>query len=52
MKFNARIMPKGLNEDNSSVYFYIDFDAPCYQDAERYLNGTYGHNKWDNLWSV
>ena len=49
MKFKARIMPRGLNEDNGSAYFYVTFEQPCYQDAERYLDGTYGCNKWDNL---
>jgi hypothetical protein len=52
MRFEAEILPKGLREDNGSVSFKVKFEADCYQDAERYLNGTYGRDKWQNLWSI
>lgn len=52
MQFQAKIEPRGVNEDNGSVSFKVVFNAPCYQDAERYLDGTYGKNKWSWLREV
>ena len=46
MKFQATIEPRGVFEDNNSASFKVVFEASCFQDAERYLDGTYGRNKW------